>query len=124
MKDLLILTKIEELDAYSHIVMIQFPKKEQFVLCASIRNTLTEIIKLTVRAGKKYYKKTTLENLDIEIEYLRSLIRKAHRSTGQAANNFSGPALFPGPAADRGVAPADTKFFRLHETLQRASNSN
>jgi hypothetical protein len=79
MKDLLILTKIEELDAYSHIVMIQFPKKEQFVLCASIRNTLTEIIKLTVRAGKKYYKKTTLENLDIEIEYLRSLIRKTHR---------------------------------------------
>jgi hypothetical protein len=50
--------------------------------------------------------------------------QKAHRSTGQAANNFSGPALFPGPAADRGVAPADTKFFRLHETLQRASNSN
>jgi hypothetical protein len=79
MKDLLILTKIEELDTYSHIVMIQFPKIERHVLCAQIRGTLTEIIKLTVRAGKKYYKKTTLENLDIEIEYLRSLIRKVHR---------------------------------------------
>ncbi|MCF8093700.1 MAG: diversity-generating retroelement protein Avd [Desulfotignum sp.] len=79
MKDLLILTKIEELDAYSHTVMIQFPKIERHVLCAQIRDTLTEIIKLTVRAGKKYYKKTTLQDLDIEIEYLRSLIRKAHR---------------------------------------------
>ncbi len=79
MKDLLILTKIEELDAYSHIAMVQFPKIERFVLCAHIRDTLTEIIKLTVRAGKRYYKKTTLQDLDIEIEYLRSLIRKAHR---------------------------------------------
>lgn len=79
MKDLIILTKMEELDAYSHKALVQFPKYEKFVLCADIRSTLSKIIKLTVRAGKRYYKKTTLQDLDIEIEYLRCQIRKAHR---------------------------------------------
>ena len=70
---------MEELDAYSHKALVQFPKYEKFVLCAEIRQTLTAIIRLTVRTAKMYYKKTTLQDLDIEIEYLRSLIRKAHR---------------------------------------------
>lgn len=77
--NLMILTKLEELDAYSHKAVIGFPKYEKFVISAEIRQTLTEIIKLVVRAAKRYYKKTTLQDLDIEIEYLRSLIRKTHR---------------------------------------------
>ena len=79
LENLIILTKLEELDAYSHKALVQFPKYEKFVLCAEIRQTLTAIIRLTVRTAKMYYKKTTLQDLDIEIEYLRSLIRKAHR---------------------------------------------
>lgn len=79
MKDLIILTKLEELDAYSHIAVIQFPKYEKFVLATEIRNTLNNIIKLTIRAGKLYHKKTTLQDLDIEVEFLRNLIRKSHR---------------------------------------------
>jgi len=79
LEGLTILTKLEELDAYSHKALVQFPKYEKFVLCAEIRQTLTAIIRLTVRTAKMYYKKTTLQDLDIEIEYLRSLIRKAHR---------------------------------------------
>ena len=79
LEDLTILTKLEELDVYSHGALINFPKYEKFVLCAEVRQTLTTIIKLTVRAAKRYYKKTTLQDLDIEIEYLRSLIRKAHK---------------------------------------------
>jgi len=77
--DLIILTKLEELDAYSHKALIKFPKYEKFVLCAEVRQTLTSLIRLTVRAAKRYHKKTTLQDLDIEIEYLRCLIRKAHR---------------------------------------------
>lgn len=79
LEGLTVLTKLEELDAYSHKALIGFPKYEKFVLCAEIRQILASIIKLTVRAAKRYYKKTTLQDLDIEIEYLRSLIRKAHR---------------------------------------------
>jgi hypothetical protein len=77
--DLAILTKLEELDTYSHKALIEFPKYEKFVLCAEIRQTLTSLIKLTVRAAKRYHKKTTLQDLDIEIEYLRGLVRKSHR---------------------------------------------
>jgi hypothetical protein len=74
-----ILAKLEELDAYSHQVLIQYPKHEKHVLAAEIRHTLAQLIKLTVRTAKKYYKKTTLQDLDIEVEYLRSLVRKSHR---------------------------------------------
>jgi hypothetical protein len=79
MEDLKILTKMEELGAYTHQVLFQFPKYEKFVLCARIRSVVDEIIRLIVRAGKKYYKKTTLQDLDIEVEFFRSLIRKAHK---------------------------------------------
>lgn len=79
LRKLKILAKMEELDAYSHQVLIQFPKYEKHVLAAEIRATLAQIIKLTVRTAKKYHKKTTLQDLDVEVEYLRSLVRKAHR---------------------------------------------
>lgn len=69
---------MEELGAYTHQVLFQFPKYEKFVLCARIRGVVDEIIRLIVRAGKRYHKKTTLQDLDIEVEFFRSLIRKAH----------------------------------------------
>lgn len=74
-----ILAKLEELDAYSHQACVQFPKYEKHVLAAEIRSALARLIKLVVRAAKRYHKKTTLQDLDIEVEYLRCLVRKAHR---------------------------------------------
>lgn len=79
LQKLKILAKLEELDAYSHQVLIQFPKHEKHVLAAEIRLTLAALIKLTVRTAKKYFKKTTLQDLDVEVEYLRTLVRKSHR---------------------------------------------
>lgn len=76
--DLQILVKMEELDAYAHKVLLQFPKYERHVLCAAIRETSAGIIRLTVRCAKRYHKKTSLQDLDIEIEYMRSLVRKSH----------------------------------------------
>jgi hypothetical protein len=52
MQEFVILTKLEELDAYSHNALIQFPKHEKFVLCAAVRQTLSDIIKLVIRVGK------------------------------------------------------------------------
>ena len=78
LENLKILTKLEELDAYSHQVVLQFPKYERHVLAADIRHTLASIIRHVIRAAKRVHKKTTLDDLDIEVEYLRSLIRKAH----------------------------------------------
>ena len=74
-----ILAKLEELDAYSHQVSLQFPRYERHVLCADIRRSCNELMRLAVRAAKRYHKKTTLQDLDIEVEVLRTLVRKAHR---------------------------------------------
>ena len=78
MQNLTILAKLEELDAYTHRVLLQFPKYERHVLCATIRQTLANLIKLTIRCAKKYYKKNSLQDIDVELEYLRSLVRKAY----------------------------------------------
>lgn len=76
-ESLAMLEKMEEVSAYSRIALRQFPKYEKFLLAAEIRTALTEIKRLLIRAAKRYYKKTTLEDLDIEIELLRSLVRES-----------------------------------------------
>ena len=76
--ELKILTKIEFLDVYSRNAIRQFPKYEKFLLAADIRNSITELKRYAIRAGKRYYKKTTLQDLDIEVEILRSYIRESH----------------------------------------------
>lgn len=63
LEGLRILAKLEELDAYSHQVALQFPKYERHVLSAEIRSTLNRV----------------LQDLDIEVEFLRALVRKARR---------------------------------------------
>lgn len=76
-ESLAMLEKMEDVSAYSRIAMRQFPRYEKFLLAAEIRTAISEIKRLLIRAAKRYYKKTTLEDLDIELELLRSLIREA-----------------------------------------------
>lgn len=76
--DLQILIKIEKLDQYTRIALRQFPKYEKFILAADIRQTIIDIKRNTIRAGKKYHKKTTLQDLDIDIEILRTYIRESY----------------------------------------------
>jgi hypothetical protein len=68
---------ISELDLFSHQALLQFPKVERFLLCADIRQSISKIQKLTITAWKRYHKKTTLQELDIEVEILRRLICKS-----------------------------------------------
>lgn len=79
LEGLRILAKLEELDTHSHQAVLQFPKFERHVLAAEIRGTLNRLLHLTVQGAKRYYKKTTLQELDVEVEYLRALVRKARR---------------------------------------------
>lgn len=69
--------KIEEVEAYTHIVLQQFPRAERHLLCADIRRSIAAIQRFCIVAWKRYHKKTTLHDLDVEIELLRVLIRKA-----------------------------------------------
>lgn len=77
-EELKLLTRLEELDNYSHVVLQQFPKHEKYVLAMQIRQTLTELIHQTIRCAKRFHKKTSLQDMDIEVEYLRCLVRKSH----------------------------------------------
>lgn len=71
--------KLEELEAYTHTALQQYPRIERHLLCADIRSTVSAIQRLTVVAWKRYHKKTTLQELDIEIEVLRQWLRKSLR---------------------------------------------
>ncbi|MCY1357086.1 hypothetical protein D9M69_435630 [compost metagenome] len=74
-----LLTKLEELDAYTHAVLHQFPKLERHLLCAELRSAVGGLLRLTIVAWKRKQKAAALFDLDVEIEVCRGLIRKAHR---------------------------------------------
>lgn len=71
--------KLEELEVYTHTALRQYPKAERHLLCADIRASMAAIQRLVVVAWKRYHKKTTLQDLDVEIEVLRGWLRKSLR---------------------------------------------
>ncbi|MDD3884565.1 MAG: diversity-generating retroelement protein Avd [Gallionella sp.] len=75
--DLLIRQKVEAMIEYAYVAMRQFPKVERHVLSAEIRQTLWGILRLVIVCNKKYHKKTTLQELDAEVDLLRSQVRMA-----------------------------------------------
>jgi four helix bundle protein len=75
--DLLIRQKTEAMIAYAYVALRQFPKWERHVLAAELRQTLWSLLRLIVVCNKRYYKKTTLQDLDAEIDLLRSQVRLA-----------------------------------------------
>ena len=60
---------------YAMDALRQYPKAERFVLAAETRASMYKIIELIIVANKKYTKKTTLQNLDIELDVLRVKVR-------------------------------------------------
>ena len=54
-----------------NIYLNHFPKHEKYALANRIRNTAYEIYDLISEAQKRYFKKTTLTDLDITHEKLR-----------------------------------------------------
>ncbi|VCU72406.1 hypothetical protein PIGHUM_04505 [Pigmentiphaga humi] len=75
--DLLIRQKCEAMIAYGYTVLRHFPKVERHVLGAEIRTTMWALLRLIVVCNKRYHKKTTLQELDAELDLLRSQIRTA-----------------------------------------------
>lgn len=75
--DLLIRQKCEAMIEYGHVAIRQFPKYERHVLGAEIRATLWRLLRLIVVCHKRYFKKTTLQDLDVELDLLRAQVRMA-----------------------------------------------
>lgn len=72
---LMIRQKITDMMLYAYPVLAQYPKSEKFSLCADIKRVMDQMLELTITAEKKYFKKTTLQDLDIEIAKLKAYIR-------------------------------------------------
>ena len=68
--------KVYELLLYAGPQLEQFPKSQR-VLANDIRATMLQILRLVVTLENKHYKKTTLGELDNEVDVLRHLVRLA-----------------------------------------------
>lgn len=74
-EDLQIRLKVEEMIHYGYAALRQFPKSEKHVLAAEIRQCMIRLLRLVIVCNRRYHKKTTMQELDAELDILRSLIR-------------------------------------------------
>lgn len=84
----ILLARAEKLLNETYITTRQYPKSERFVLGADTRQAATNFLRLIIRAQKKYFKKTTLQDADIELEELRHLIRFAYEQHYISAKRY------------------------------------
>ena len=77
--DLLIRQKVEAMIEYGHCALRQFPKSERHVLSAEIRSSMWALLRLVIVCNKRYHKKTTLQELDAELDLLRAQVRLAQQ---------------------------------------------
>ncbi len=75
--ELMIKQKIEDMIVYGNICLKQFPKAERYAMAADIRRCMYTLLGLVVAANKRYYKKNTLQEIDVELDTLRTFIRLA-----------------------------------------------
>lgn len=74
-EELKILQKIFDMMQYGYGALAQYPKSEKFALVTDIKRSMDTILERAIEAQKKYYKKTTLQDLDIEIMKLKAYLR-------------------------------------------------
>lgn len=75
--DLLVRQKCEAMIQYGYVALRQFPTFERHVLAAEIRTSMLGLLRLIVVCNKRYHKKTTLQDLDAELDLLRCQVRLA-----------------------------------------------
>lgn len=75
MDDLKIRQKCEDMIAYGYIALKQFPKSEKFTLAAEIKNTMWQLLRHIIICNRRYFKKTTMQDMDAELDLLRSQVR-------------------------------------------------
>ena len=77
MKELAIKQKIEDMIIYTYIVLRQFPRAERHALSQEIRLSLWRLLRLVVICNRRYHKKTTMQDIDAELDLLRAQVRLA-----------------------------------------------
>jgi len=75
MEDLKVLQKTYDMIHYGYVCLRQFPKSEKFALAREIKQVMAGMLRLIIQANKRYYKKTTLQDIDVELATLRTYVR-------------------------------------------------
>lgn len=75
MQEMTIALKCRDMIQYGYVALRQYPRHERHVLAAETRTTMIRLLRLIITAAKRYHKKTTLTELDIELAVLRSQVR-------------------------------------------------
>lgn len=75
MNELSIEEKCREMIMYGYCAVRQFPKSEKHVLAAELRLSMLNLQRLIITAIKRYHKKTTLTDIDIELSILKKQVR-------------------------------------------------
>ncbi len=75
----LIEKKIEEMIAYLHIMVKQFPKEEKYILAGRVRELAYEIYELAITVNKRYFKKTTISEMNVKHQLLRRMVHLAYK---------------------------------------------
>ncbi len=78
-KGLKIQAKTEDMIEYMYIVLRQYPKSEKLALAAETKREALELLKLIISCNKHYMKKTTMRDVDIQLDSLRAMVRLGHR---------------------------------------------
>lgn len=67
-----LIIKMRDLIKQSHIYLSHAPKHEKYVAVKQIKNLEWDIYLLIIECNKRYFKKTTLTELDVKHELLRN----------------------------------------------------
>lgn len=78
MEELKILQKTFDMINYAYPALAQYPKGEKFALVADIKRCMDVMLERIIEANKKYYKKTTLQELDVKVEKLKAYVRLSY----------------------------------------------
>ena len=68
--------KIGDMIKYGYPILKTFPRRDMR-LADEIRGTMLTMYRLAIEIEKKYYRKTTTQELDVELDVLRHLVRLA-----------------------------------------------
>lgn len=75
MSELQILQKTYDMFAYLYDGLKQYPKSEKYALANDTKGAAHDLLRLIIVANKRYHKKTTLQDADVQLELLRHYIR-------------------------------------------------
>ena len=78
-EELLIVKKITDMMEYAYLALAQFPRSEKQAIVADIKRCMDRLLERAIEANKKYYKKNTLQDMDVELAKLKKYIRLAYR---------------------------------------------